>query len=82
MEAKNLEKKKRLNDLLDAEQKERLSYWQLVFLQSKVNGCPYRGDDLPQQIWDWPKKTWLQERLNQLREKQFEFERDIPALQN
>ena len=23
------------------------SYWQLVFLQSKVNGAPYIGEDLP-----------------------------------
>ena len=23
---------------------EKLSYWQLVFLQSKANGCSYRGD--------------------------------------
>jgi len=42
---------------------DKLSYWQLVFLQSKSNGCSYRGEDLPQINWGWPKKTWFQEKL-------------------
>jgi hypothetical protein len=42
----------------------RLSDWQLVFLQSKANGCLYRGEDLPQINWAWPKKTWFQEKLS------------------
>ena len=25
------------------------SYWQSIFLQSKVNGAPYNGEDLPGQ---------------------------------
>jgi hypothetical protein len=41
----------------------KLSYWQLVFLESKANGCSYRGGDLPQINWAWPKKTWFQEKL-------------------
>ena len=24
-----------------------MSYWQLIFSQSKVNGAPYKDDDLP-----------------------------------
>ncbi len=40
------------------------SYWQTILLQSKANGCSYRGEDLPQTNWEWPKKTWFQERLS------------------
>jgi hypothetical protein len=39
------------------------SYWQLVFLQSKVNGAAYNGEGLPRRNWDWPKNTYLQRRL-------------------
>jgi hypothetical protein len=28
------------------------SYWQLVFLQSKVNGAAYNGEALPGRSWD------------------------------
>jgi hypothetical protein len=40
------------------------SFWQLVFLQSKVNGAAYRGEQLPRQNWDWPKDTYFQQRLH------------------
>lgn len=49
------------------DKREELSYWQLVFLQSKVNGCLYGGEELPQRNWDWPKNTWFQERLSHMR---------------
>jgi hypothetical protein len=39
------------------------SLWQLVFLQSKVNGAAYHGEQLPRQNWSWPKDTYLQQRL-------------------
>ena len=39
------------------------SYWQLVFLQSKVNGADYNGEALPGRSWDWPKNTYLQRHL-------------------
>lgn len=39
------------------------SFWQLVLLQSKVNGALYRGEQLPRLHWDWPKDTYLQRRL-------------------
>jgi hypothetical protein len=42
------------------------SSWQLVFLQSKVNGALYRGEQLPNLSWDWPKDTYLQRRLKRL----------------
>ena len=44
--------------------KDKLSYWQIILLQSKANGCMYRGQDLPQTNWEWPKNTWFQERLS------------------
>lgn len=45
----------------------RPSYWQLIFSQSKVNGAPYNGESLPGRNWDWPKDTYLQRRLQQVR---------------
>jgi hypothetical protein len=39
------------------------SYWQAIFLQSKVNGASYNGEALPPRTWDWPKNTYLQRRL-------------------
>jgi hypothetical protein len=43
---------------------DKLSHWQIILLQSKANGCLYRGEDLPQTNWEWPKNTWFQERLS------------------
>jgi hypothetical protein len=43
------------------------SFWQLVFSQSKVNGAPYWGEQLQGQMWEWPKDTFLQRRLRQVR---------------
>ncbi len=37
------------------QKQDRLSYWQLIFLQSKVNGGFQRGEDLPQGNWSGPK---------------------------
>ncbi len=48
-------------------QEENLSYWQFILLQSKANGCLYRGENLPVSKWDWPKNTWLRERLDSAR---------------
>ena len=41
----------------------RLSYWQLIFSQSKTNGCCYRGEALPHVKWRWPRDTWFQKHL-------------------
>ena len=46
------------------DEKNKVSYWQLVFLQSKANGCSYRGEDLPHMKWHWPRDTWFQEQLS------------------
>ena len=45
----------------------KLSSWQLIFLQSKVNGAPYNGEALPGQSWDWPKDTYFRRRLHQIK---------------
>ena len=47
-----------------------MSYWQLIFLQSKVNSGVYDGDRLARQNWDWPQRTWFQERLRYFRKTQ------------
>jgi len=44
-----------------------MSLWQLIFVQSKVNNARYDGDRLLTQNWDWPKGTWFQIRLGNLR---------------
>jgi hypothetical protein len=51
---------------IDVSQDKR-SYWQSIFLQSKVNGAAYNGDDLPGWSWNWPKNTYLQRRLRRHR---------------
>jgi hypothetical protein len=45
----------------------KLSFWQLVFSQSKVNGAPYTGEWLSLRSWKWPENTYLQRRLKHLR---------------
>jgi hypothetical protein len=42
----------------------KLTCWQWVFLQSKVNGASYEGETLPGHVWSWPKNTYLQRRLH------------------
>lgn len=44
-----------------------MNSWEWIFRQSKVNDGAYDGDRLAIQYWDWPRGTWLQERLRQLR---------------
>jgi hypothetical protein len=46
---------------------QRHSFWQRVFLQSKVNGALYWGEELPGRHWQWPKDTYLQRRLRNVR---------------
>ena len=40
---------------VDGAKKDKLSYWQLIFLQSKANGCSYRGESLPHE-WRQPEQ--------------------------
>lgn len=46
-----------------------MNSWELMFVQSKVNNGVYVGDRLTPQNWAWPKETWFQKRLGQLRNK-------------
>jgi hypothetical protein len=46
---------------------EKDSPWQRIFLQSKVNGAPYSGEELLPFNWSWPKNTYLQHRLQVVR---------------
>jgi hypothetical protein len=43
------------------------STWQRIFLQSKVNGASYCGEQLSGFNWNWPQNTYLQRRLKHLR---------------
>jgi hypothetical protein len=54
------------------------NFWQLVFTQSKVNGAEYFGDRLPSNSWDWPKDTFLQKRLNELKKRRPETTSNAP----
>ena len=51
---------------VNEDQQDKMSYWQLIFLQSKANGCIYKGHDLPPRKWQWPRETWFQERLSHI----------------
>ena len=50
-------------ETLDRDKK--ITYWQLIFSQSKANGGFYHAEGLPQVRWRWPKDTWFQGRLSQ-----------------
>jgi hypothetical protein len=43
---------------------DKMSCQQLIWLQSKANGCSYHGEDLSETNWEWPKNTWFQQRLS------------------
>jgi hypothetical protein len=49
---------------------EEMSFWQLVFSQSRVNGGLYEGENLTHSRWRWPTNTYLQQRRNYLRSSQ------------
>jgi|SRR5215470_10051224 len=46
---------------------EKSTSWQRIFMQSKVNGAAYQGEQLSGFNWNWPKNTYLQRRLEYLR---------------
>ncbi|HEV8721815.1 MAG TPA: hypothetical protein VGW77_14385 [Candidatus Binatia bacterium] len=45
-----------------------MNTWEAVFSQSPVNEGYYNGDQLPQVRWAWPRATWFQARLDQIRD--------------
>ena len=47
-----------------------MNTWESIFSQSPVNKGFYNGEKLPQVHWEWPKRTWFQARLNQVRENE------------
>jgi hypothetical protein len=47
------------------------SDWQLIFLQSRINGCDCAQVEYHSK-WDWPKSTWLSERLAFVRKQEAE----------
>lgn len=63
MKINYLEKESLFAGALD--QKNELSYWQLIFLQSRANGCCYNAEDYPRVSWQWPKDTWFRDRVSQ-----------------
>ena len=58
-----LEKDSSFAGALDQENK--ISYWQLIFLQSRANPCSYNSEDCPRVSWQWPKDTRFQDRVSQ-----------------
>lgn len=46
----------------NANNRNEMSCWQLIFSQSKVNGASYSDDELPFYHWNWPTDTYLQRR--------------------
>jgi hypothetical protein len=56
---------------------QRVSSWQLIFQQSKVNNGAYDGDRLPAQNWHWPQGTWLQTRLRHLRKGNGTYSKEL-----
>jgi len=44
--------------------REQMTFWQLVFSQSKANGAPYNGETLPVHPWNWPADTYLERKLS------------------
>ena len=42
--------------------------WEMIFLQSKVNGSPYYGDRLPVNPWRWP-DSWLRRQMKRIKEE-------------
>jgi hypothetical protein len=45
-----------------------MNAWQSIFFQSPANSGRYDEDELPQVNWEWPKGTWLQGRLDHVRD--------------
>jgi len=46
-----------------------MNAWKSIFMQSPVNNGFYEEDELQQQNWSWPKGTWVQTRLDFVREQ-------------
>jgi hypothetical protein len=71
LDGSNSKEKEELNMTPQGGELQHPSFWQLVFLQSKVNGARYEGEQLTGHSWNWPKDTYLQRRLKQIRWNRF-----------
>ena len=58
----------------DTDSYQEVSYWQLVFLQSKVNGAQYHGEELFPRKWDWPRDTYVQRRMRAFKNTHYRTE--------
>jgi len=47
-----------------------MNTWESIFSQSRVNDGYYDEQGLPHQPWPWPKETWFQARLWQVRDQE------------
>ncbi|HZD42266.1 MAG TPA: hypothetical protein VE131_16200 [Terriglobales bacterium] len=47
-----------------------MNAWESIFMQSPVNEGYYDEDELPYLSWNWPKETWFQTRLTEMRRHQ------------
>lgn len=45
-----------------------MNTWESIFLQSPANDGWYDENELPEQLWEWPKGTWFQARLDRIRD--------------
>jgi hypothetical protein len=49
--------------------------WQKIFLLSTVNGADNYQEMLPSNGWQFPRETWLQRRLKELKQEQNDEQR-------
>jgi len=47
-----------------------MNIWETIFAQSPANNGYYNENDLTERRWDWPRGTWLQSRLEHVRENE------------
>jgi len=45
-----------------------MNAWEAIFTQSPANNGYYKENELAQGYWEWPRGTWLQDRLEYIRE--------------
>jgi len=45
-----------------------MNAWEAIFTQSPANNGYYEEKALAQRYWEWPRHTWLQDRLEYVRE--------------
>lgn len=45
-----------------------MNAWEAIFTQSPANNGFYAENELAQGYWEWPRRTWMQDRLEYVRE--------------